>query len=160
MPTNILRKRSDQRAPDGKQSPTSAQASRDHGSTAGTGSRLAILTAGRIKIQLAFAATPTADLVWNALPLHSSAETWGRCIQFETPLEAGRDRTARILAQLGEIYFWVEHDRIVVPFGPTPISRPGEIRLQSPCNVFAHALGDLTALSAVSPAEKVSLTAL
>jgi uncharacterized protein len=147
MPTNILRKKSETPRP----SPRAARAR--------NGPRIAVLTAGRVSIRIELSATPTADLVWNALPLHSTAETWGASINFETPLEAGRDRSARVLASAGEIYFWAENNRIVVPFGPTPISRPGEIRLPSPCNVWARALDDVKALAVVTPGEKISLVA-
>ncbi len=160
MPTNILRKRADEHPPGGAKPRQASGTAPDSTRTTATGPRRAILSAGRTRIRIEFASTPTADLVWNALPLHSTAVTWGRAIHFKTPLEAGRDRTARILAHIGEIYFWVENDRIVVPFGPTPISRPGEIRLQAPGNVFARSLDDLTVLATLTPGEKVSLTAV
>ena len=147
MPTNILRKAADARKPQPKATRTES------------GPRSAVLTAGRISIRIELAETPTADLVWRALPLHSTAETWGQAIHFETPLEAGRDRTARINAVVGDIYFWVEDDRIIIPFGATPISRPGEIRLSSPANIWARALDDVKALAAVQPGQKVSLIA-
>ena len=147
MPTNILRKAADARQPQPKAART------------GVEPRRAVLTAGRMAIRIELADTPTADLVWRALPLHSTAETWGNAIHFETPLETGRDRTARIKGVAGEIYFWVEDDRIIVPFGPTPISRSGEIRLASPANVWARALDDVTVLAGVQPGQKVSLVA-
>lgn len=149
MPTNILRKASDQRRV------TSTVRRR----APGAAPRIALLTVGRVPLRLELADTATADLVWNALPLFSAAELWGAAIKFETPLEAGRDRTARVLATPGEVYFWVEHDRIFVPFGRTPISKPGECRLPSPCNLWARSLDDVTALSSVRVAEKVSLRA-
>ena len=147
MPTNILRRAADQRKPRAK--------------PAGDpfAPRIAILTAGRVAVRIELAATSTADLVWQALPLHSTVETWGQSLQIPTPLESGRDRTAKVLGAVGDIYFWVEHDRIVVPFGPTPISRPGECRLQSPANVIGRALDDVRAFVAVTPGEKASLVA-
>lgn len=143
MPTNILRKRSDVRAP----------ASRK----AQVGERIAVLTSGRVRIRLRLAATQTADRVWQALPLHGVVETWGQCVHFETPLETGRDRTAKINGVPGEIYFWTEEDRIMVPFGPTPVSRPGECRLPRPCNVWATALDDVAGLNALQPGQKIAL---
>ena len=101
----------------------------------------------------------TADRIWSTLPIYSTAETWGQSLHFETPVETGRDRTARTLAQPGDICFWSEDDRILIAFGPTPISRPGEIRLPRPCNIWAKALDDVTPLKDVSPGEKVSVTA-
>ena len=147
MPTNILRKAADARSPAGRSARTATE------------KRIALLTVGRAKVRIELADTATAQLVWQALPLHSTAETWGATIHFETPLEAGRDRTARINAAIGEIYFWTEDDRILVPFGPSPISRPNECRLPAPCNVFARALDDVKPLAKVTPGEKVSLVA-
>lgn len=147
MPTNILRKASSRKSV--------ARTERKASSP-----RRAQLTAGEVSIRIELADTPTADVVWQGLPLYSTAETWGSAIHFETPLEAGRDRTAKLNGVPGEIYFWVEEDRIIIPFGRTPISRPGETRLQRPSNVWAKALDDVTALAAVTPGEKIALTAL
>src|SRR5262245_9178188 len=148
MPTNILRKVADSRKPEPRERQPAGEL------------RIAVLTAGRApSIRLELRDTPTARLVWQALPLYSTAETWGASVHFETPLETGRDRTARMLGTVGEVYFWTEDDRILVPFGPTPISRPGEIRLPCPCNVWARALDDVTVLAKVTPGEKVSLVA-
>ena len=151
MPTNILRKTSDASKP--KPRPAAVRGD----------VRRALLKIGRVSVRIELAATTTADLIWNALPLHSSAETWGASIHFEVPLEAGRDRTARINGTAGDIHFWVENDRILVPFGTTPISKPGESRLPSPCNIWAKALDDIstlaTVLAKVTPGEKVSLFA-
>jgi hypothetical protein len=148
MPTNILRKEADARKPGGA---GAARASPEQ--------RIALLTAGRVKLRIELLDTPTAAVVWHALPLYSTVESWGATIHFQTPLETGRDRTARILANIGDIYFWLENDRILVPFGPSPISRPTECRLPAPCNVWARALDEVATLSKARPWEKVSLIA-
>ena len=147
MPTNLLRKTAGARKP------------QQRSTGPATEKRVAVLTAGRISLRIELLDTQTAHRVWQALPLHSTAETWGASIHFETPLETGRDRTARINGTAGEIYFWIENDRILVPFGPTPISKPAECRLPAPCNVWARALDDVRALASVTPGEKVSMVA-
>jgi uncharacterized protein len=121
--------------------------------------RRVLIAAGRVKIRAALLDTPTADRLWRALPLHSTAETWGRSIRFETPVESGRERNAVLLAEPGDICFLVEDDRVIIAFGATPISRPGEMRLPRPCNLWARAPDDVGVLKAVRPGEKVSLTA-
>lgn len=147
MPTNLLRARDKPRAapavPRGRSHP-----------------RRLILKAGRVGLRVELFDTATADRVWTALPLYSTAETWGSAVHFETPVETGRERNARLLAAPGDICFWVDEDRIIVAFGRTPISKPGEMRLPRPCNVWAKALDDVAALAAVRPGEKVSMTAL
>jgi hypothetical protein len=145
MPTNLLR----------KTVPKPAQASRP-----AAGERLALMTAGKVAIRLKLLDTPTADRLWAALPLYSTAEPWGRSIHFETPIESGRERGARLVGAAGEVFFWISEDRVLVPYGRTPISKPGEIRLPHPCNVWASALDDVAQLEAVRPGDKVELKRL
>ncbi len=147
MPTNILRRAADQHRPQAKKA------------GGNTGPRIVVLTVGAASVRIELSDTVTADLIWQALPLYSTVETWGQSINFETPLEAGRDRTARLIASPGEIYFWVEEDRIVVPFGPTPISKSGECRLPSPANVIGRALDEVAVFKSAQPGMKVGLTA-
>ncbi len=121
--------------------------------------RHVVITCGRVAIRARLADTPTADRIWAALPAHSTAETWGASIHFEVPIESGRERGARQMIDRGQIAYWSEDDRIIIGFGPTPISRPSEIRLPNPCNIWATALDDVGALKAVRPGEKVSVIA-
>ena len=117
-----------------------------------------MLRAGRVSIRAELLDTPTAERIWAALPIHSTAETFGAAIHFEVPVESGRERSAKLLGVPGEVYYWSEEDRIILAFGPTPISRPGEVRLPSPCNLWATTRDDVTLLKKVRPGEKVSLT--
>lgn len=116
------------------------------------------IAVGRVTIRVRLQPGRTAERLWAALPLFSTAEPWGDVVHFELPVEIGRDRSARVNALPGEVYLWAEEDRILMPFGPTPISRTGEIRLPRPCNVLGHALDDLGLLRGFKPSEKVSLT--
>jgi len=145
MPTNYLRNRPKPAARPAAPSPAG---------------RRVLIRAGRVGIEAELLDTPTAARVLAALPLHSTAETWGACVHFATPVETGRERGARINALPGEIYFWSEEDRVVIAFGETPISRTGEIRLPCACNLWARAIADVGALKAVRPGEKVSMTLL
>lgn len=121
------------------------------------GRRRIQLNVGSVSIEAELLATATADRIWAALPIYSSAETWGQSIHFEVPVESGREPDARDLSRLGDICFWSEDDRIIIAFGPTPISAPGEHRLPRACNVWAKALDNLSPLKTVTPGEKVSV---
>ena len=149
MPTNIIRNAATR----------SAKHSLKH-DPASVAGRVAVLTAGKTTpIRIQFAATETAYRIWLALPIYSIAETWGDCVHFEIPVDVGRDRTAKLNGTRGEIYFWAEDDRIVIPFGQTPISKMNEMRLPRPCNVWAIALDDLEVLAKIQPGQKITLIA-
>ena len=116
-----------------------------------------LIRVGPIALRARLCDTPTADLIWQALPIYSTAETWGGSIHFETPIETGRESGATATVTRGDIMFWVEEDCVVIAFGPTPISRPGEMRLPAPCNVWAVALDDVTALAAVQSGARAAI---
>jgi hypothetical protein len=102
--------------------------------------------------------TPTAKAVLAALPITSSALTWGEEIYFDVPVRVTRERNARAIVTPGEIAYWPDGPAIAIGFGRTPISQGDETRLASPCNVFAHALGDMKMLAAVKAGTKVKVS--
>ena len=146
MPTNLIRQKLEER-------PKAAARKR-----APAPERQAVLTAGRVSVRIRLLQTRTADLIWSALPLHSIVETWGDSIHFDTPLRIGRERTAKLNVTPGDVCFWTEDERVVLAWGPTPISRPSEVRLMRPCNVWAEAIDDPSALAVVTPGEKAVLS--
>ena len=93
--------------------------------------------------------TPTAKSVMAACPIKSNVSIWGEEVYFSTPVSVPREVSSKSIVEKGEIAYWPEGEAIAIGFGPTPISREGEIRLASPCNIWGYALDDVGALAAV-----------
>ena len=104
--------------------------------------------------------TPTARAVTAALPITSSALTWGEEVYFEVPVNVAREQGARAVVVPGEIAYWPDGHCIAIGFGRTPISQGDETRLASPCNIFAKAVADVKMLSAVKAGARVKVAAV
>lgn len=116
-----------------------------------------VIQIGQVSIRARLLNTPTANEIWNALPFNAKAQTWGREVYFNIPVASAREPDARDVVEPGEIAFWPDGDAIAIGFGATPISKNGEIRLASPCNVWAEALDDVAALLDVHAGEQISV---
>ncbi|MDD9877738.1 MAG: cyclophilin-like fold protein [Magnetovibrio sp.] len=117
------------------------------------------MTFGEVTLTARLRDTPTAAAVYAALPYDGRVQTWGDEVYFEVPVSAAAEADARDVVEAGELAYWLAGSCIAIGFGPTPVSRGDEIRLASPCNIWADAEGDVRALAAVAPGTPVRVEA-
>ncbi|MFF5439743.1 cyclophilin-like fold protein [Streptomyces achromogenes] len=101
------------------------------------------------------AGTPTTQALAKALPLASTASTWGEEVYFDTGVSVSRETDARQVVEPGTVAFWTEGDALALPYGPTPISHDGECRLASPCNILGSLDGDAGLLATVRAGDPI-----
>ena len=118
------------------------------------------LTAGPVEIIAALRSTPTAEAIFRALPIRSSARTWGDEVYFAAPVRVDLEPGARDTVTAGELAFWIEGQCIAIGFGPTPVSTGDQIRLAARTNIWADATGDVRQLAAVKTGDPVSVEAV
>ncbi|MEU6590919.1 cyclophilin-like fold protein [Streptomyces sp. NPDC046881] len=101
------------------------------------------------------ASTPTTQALAKALPLASTARTWGEEVYFDTGVSVSRETDARQVVEPGTVAFWTDGDALALPYGPTPISRGEECRLASPCNILGSVDGDAGLLATVRAGDPI-----
>ena len=116
-----------------------------------------VIVSGSVELPARLLDTPAAYIIASALPLYLTAIFWGRLVQLDTPLDAFREPGAKLIAELGQILWAPGAESILIPYGLTPLSRGGEIRLPEPSNVWAEALGDVQRLRDVHDGAKVTI---
>ena len=93
--------------------------------------------------------SPTATLIWEALPIVAKGNLWGEEIYFSIPVEAELEDTARDVVERGELGYWPQGRALCIFFGPTPTSQGDEIRAASAVNIVGRIRGDHTVLRTV-----------
>lgn len=119
-----------------------------------------LITTGKVSLPAELSDTPTAQAIWEALPIEGSANTWGDEIYFDIPVTAAREPDAHVEVEVGELGYWPVGSAFCIFFGPTPASTGDQPIAASPVNVFGHVSGDATEFRKVSRGTKVTISCL
>ncbi len=115
------------------------------------------ITAGPVQAEATLNESPTATLIWNALPIEARGNTWGDEIYFSIPVNAKQEKDARDLVSVGELGYWAPGTAFCIFFGRTPASTDDRPRAASPVNIIGTVSGDATVFRKVSSGTKVTL---
>ena len=103
--------------------------------------RAIVITVGEVSAEAQLNESPTATAIWGALPITAEADTWGDEIYFDVAVTVGLE-SLREVVEAGDLGYWPPGRAFCIFFGPTPMSRGGEIRPASPVSVVGRIAGD------------------
>ena len=86
--------------------------------------------------------TLTAQKIAEVLPFTTSSSTWGEEIYFTVPVTSRLDESAKEKVEPGDLGYWPTGKAFCIFFGPTPMSRPGEIVPASAVNIIGKVTDD------------------
>jgi hypothetical protein len=115
------------------------------------------ITAGKVSAEAVLNDSPTANKVWEALPVEGRGNTWGDEIYFPIPVEARQEKDAREIVTVGELGYWPPGGAFCIFFGRTPASIDEQPRAASAVNILGRIQGDATVFKAVSSGTRVRL---
>lgn len=84
---------------------------------------------GNIEVEVKLRENATAGDLFRAAPFEASARTWGDEVYCTSPVSRDLEtESAHEVVETGDVGYWPEGKAVCFFFGPTPVSRPGEIR--------------------------------
>jgi hypothetical protein len=116
------------------------------------------LSAGNVSLTAELNDGPTAQQIWQALPIEDEANRWGDEIYFEIPIKAGQEPDAREQVEVGELGYCPVGHAFCIFFGPTPVSTDKRPRAYSPVNILGRVTSDATQFRAVKDGARVQIT--
>ncbi len=115
------------------------------------------IKAGKLEVEAVLNDSPTAEKIWEALPIEARGDTWGDEIYFGIPVKAGLEKDAREVVEPGDLGYWPTGHAFCIFFGPTPVSRGKEIRPASAVNVIGRVSGDARVFKQVAAGATVRI---
>ena len=115
------------------------------------------ISAGDVSVTAMLNESRMADLLWDALPLEGSANTWGDEIYLRIGVQADEEDGANDVVEMGAVAYWPPGQALCLFFGRTPASSGDEIRAASAVNVMGEIEGDATVLKQVRSGARVAV---
>ncbi len=108
-----------------------------------------IITVGDVTLEAELNDSPTAQKVWEALPIEARANVWGDEVYFGIPVRVDEEPDAREIVEVGTLGYWPPGHAFCIFFGRTPASTDERPRAASAVNILGRVTGDATRLCGV-----------
>ncbi len=113
-----------------------------------------VITAGEITVEAELNDSGISGLIWDALPLEATANTWGEEIYFSIPVKAGMENPVEVVEK-GDIAYWGQGAAFCIFFGETPVSSGGRIIPASAVEIIGLVRSGLRQLSEVRAGDRI-----
>jgi hypothetical protein len=118
--------------------------------------RSILIHVDNITLQAELNDTPTAQQIYNALPITETGNLWGDEIYFAIPVDAGGENLHEIVEK-GDLGYWQPGKAFCIFYGPTPASRGDEVRPASAVTVIGRITSDYSLLKNVTGSPRVTI---
>ena len=115
------------------------------------------ITVGDVSADASLNDGPTADAIWEALPIEGQGNTWGDEIYFDIPVVLDEEEGASDVVQIGDLGYWPTGHAFCIFFGLTPVSRGDEIRAASAVNIFGKIEGEAAVFKSVASGASIKV---
>ncbi len=115
------------------------------------------ITSGEVTVTATLNDSPTAEKVWDMLPIEGRANTWRDEIYFGIGLGEDLEEGASDVVDMGAVGYWPPGDALCLFFGRTPASQGDEIRAASAVNLLGEVDDDPEVLNQVSSGSPISV---
>ena len=105
------------------------------------------ITAAAVTMDAELNDSKTAKMLWDVLPVESSANRWGQEVYFETPLKAPPENTQAAVPS-GTIAYWPDGCCFCIFFGQRPYS---------PVNPLGNLKGNASEFDKVKEGDKIRI---
>ncbi len=114
------------------------------------------ITAGPVAADGVLNESRTATMIWDALPISATADTWGDEVYFDIGVKA-KPESPEPVVNVGDLGYWPPGTAFCIFFGPTPASRGDEVRPASPVNPVGRLVGDATVFKHVKAGTRITI---
>jgi hypothetical protein len=122
-------------------------------------SRHLLIRGNEAEIKVRLGNGPTAEEVWDRLPIEGEAQLWGDEIYFPIPVSTEAESDAREEVEVGDVGYWPSGNALCLFFGRTPASTGEKPRAASPVTVIGSIVEGLEDCGRVSSGEPLRVEA-
>jgi hypothetical protein len=115
-----------------------------------------VIRAGIVEQKAELNDSPTAEKIWDALPIEADANSWGDEIYFAIPVTTELSEPMEVVEK-GDLGYWDQGRAFCIFFGLTPVSSGDEIRPASAVDVVGRLLGEPEEFKQVDGGERVTI---